>query len=100
MVHVISRKALREFWTVHAPAEAPLKTWFKAARAGSFKNLAELKQTFKSVDYVSPGKKSFYVFDIGGNKYRLIAAIHFEAQKLFIRHVLTHARYDKGDWKK
>ncbi|WP_370655565.1 type II toxin-antitoxin system HigB family toxin [Candidatus Binatus sp.] len=99
-MHVISRKALTEFWKVHAGAEAPLKTWFKAARRGSFKNLAELKQTFKSVDYVSAGRKGFYVFDIGGNKYRLIAAIHFNTQKLFIRHVLTHAQYDKGDWKK
>lgn len=99
-MHVISRKALRAFWTVHAPAQASLKTWFKAASAGSFKNLAELKRTFKSVDYVSTGKRDLYVFDIGGNKYRLIAAIHFNTQKLFIRHVLTHAQYDKGDWKK
>ena len=99
-MHVISRKALTEFWKIHASAESPLKTWFKAASGGSFKNLAELKQTFNSVDYVSAGMKAFYVFNIGGNKYRLIAAIHFNTQKLFIRHVLTHAQYDKGDWKK
>ncbi len=89
-----------EFWKIHADAEAPLKTWFKAASRGSFGNLAELKQTFKSVDYVSAGRKGFYVFNIGGNKCRLIAVIHFNAQKLFIRHVLTHAQYDKGEWKK
>ncbi len=99
-MHVITRKALTEFWKIHAGAKPPLKTWFKAANRGSFKNLAELKQTFKSVDYVSAGRKGFYVFDIGGNKYRLITAIHFNRQKLFIRHVLTHAQYDKGDWKK
>jgi len=40
------------------------------------------------------------VFNIGGNKYRLVAVIHFNAQKLFIRQVLTHAEYDRGDWKK
>jgi mRNA interferase HigB len=99
-VHVISRKALTEFWKIHAGAEGSLKTWFQAATKGSFKNLAELKQTFSSVDYVRNRMKGLYVFDIGGNKYRLIAAIHFNTQRLFIRHVLTHAQYDRGNWKK
>lgn len=99
-MHVISRATLTGFWKIHAGAKGSLKTWFKAASRGSFKNLAELKQTFNSVDYVSAGMKGVYVFDIGGNKYRLIAAIHFNTQKLFIRHVLTHAQYDKGGWKK
>jgi len=49
---------------------------------------------------VSAGIKGFYVFDIGGNKYRLITAIHFNTQRLFIRHVLTHSQYDNGEWKK
>ena len=77
-----------------------LKAWFKASRKGVFQNLAELKRTFGSVDYVPVGKKQFYVFNIGGNKYRLVAAIHFNTQKLFIRHVLTHKEYDQGGWKK
>jgi mRNA interferase HigB len=99
-VHVVSRKALVGFWKIHADAEAPLASWFKAVSRGGFKSLAELKQTFQSVDYVNVGGKGFYVFNIGGNKYRLIAAIHFNTQNLFIRHVMTHAQYDKGDWKK
>lgn len=77
-----------------------LKAWFKATSKGSFKNLAELKRVFSSADYVPIGKKEFYVFNIGGNKYRLIAAIHFNTQRLFVRHVLTHREYDQGDWKK
>ena len=99
-MHVISRKALVGFWKIHPDAEAPLASWFKAASKGSFRSLADLKQTFKTVDYVTAGRKGFYVFNIGGNKYRLIAALHFNTQKVFIRQVLTHAQYDKGQWKR
>jgi mRNA interferase HigB len=99
-VRVISRKALVEFRNNHVDAEAPLKAWYKAASKGSFKNLMELKRTFGSVDYVSAGTRGFYVFDIGGNKYRLVAAIHFNTQRLFIRGVMTHAQYDRGAWKR
>ena len=65
-----------------------------------FRNLAELKQTFGGVDMVPVKQKNFYVFNIGGNKYRLVAAVHFNTQMLFIRHVLTRAAYDAGGWKK
>ena len=67
---------------------------------GTFRNLVELKQTFGSVDMVPVKGRDLYVFDIGGNKYRLVAAIHFNTQKLFVRHVLTHPEYDAGGWKK
>ena len=99
-MHVVSRKALVGFWTIHPGAKSPLASWFKAASKGNFKSLAELKHTFQTVDYVGAGSKGFYVFNIGGNKYRLISAIHFNTQRLFIRHVLTHAQYDKGEWKR
>ncbi len=99
-MHVISRKALTDFWSNHRDAEMPLRAWFKAARTGSFKSLAELRRTFSSVDYVRIGKKELYVFNIGGNKFRLIVAIHFNTQRLFVRHVLTHKDYDQGAWKK
>lgn len=99
-MRVISQKALRDFARQHADADAPLRVWFKLIKNGSYNNLAELKRTFPSVDYVPLGKRPFYVFNIGGNKYRLVAAIHFNVQKLFIRYILTHAEYAQGDWKK
>jgi mRNA interferase HigB len=99
-VHVVSQKALREFATTHADATVPLRAWFKLARHGRFRNLAELKRTFASVDRVPVERRDFYVFNIGGNKFRLIAAIHFNTQRLFVRHILTHAEYDKERWKR
>jgi len=99
-VHVISQKALREFAMTHADSAALLRAWFKLAHRGRFQNLAELKRTFASVDMVPVKGRDFYVFNIGGNKYRLIAAIHFNTQRLFVRHVLTHSEYDRDRWKK
>ena len=63
--------------------------------AQDWENFADVRKTFNAADLVG----SLVVFDIGGNKYRLAAAIHFNRGKVFIRHVLTHAEYNKGKWK-
>ncbi|MCL1463001.1 type II toxin-antitoxin system HigB family toxin [Argonema galeatum] len=60
-----------------------------------WQNLDELRQDFASADLVV----NLTVFNIGGNNYRLITLVDYEKQKVFIRHVLTHAEYDKEDWK-
>jgi mRNA interferase HigB len=99
-VWVTSEKPLRAFAAKHPNAAVPLSAWKKLMRGGTFRNPVELKRTFGSVDMVPVKGHDFYVFDIGGNKYRLVAAIHFNTQKLFVRHVLTHADYDTGAWKK
>ncbi|TGN19095.1 type II toxin-antitoxin system HigB family toxin [Leptospira idonii] len=62
----------------------------------NFNDFNDLRKVFNSVDQV--GK--FTVFNISGNHFRLIAAIHFNRKKVFIRHILTHSEYDKGKWKK
>ena len=98
-MHVVSQKALRVFAETHADAAPQLRAWFKLARRGRFRNLAELKRTFASVDMVPVKGRSFYIFNIGGNKYRLITAIHFNTQRLFVRNILTHAEYDTERWK-
>ena len=70
--------------------------WFKIVQKTEFGSFAELREVFPSADKVG----DLIVFNIGGNKYRLIASIHFNRNKVYIRHVLTHAEYDKGAWKK
>ena len=90
-MRVISNKALTDFAALHPASEDPLQAWRRIVEASTFRGFAELRRTFNSVDRVG----DFYVFDIGGNKYRLITAIHFNHQVIFIRHVFTHAQYDK-----
>jgi mRNA interferase HigB len=94
-MHVISKKKLREFWEEHPRAKSALEQWYQAAKNAEWENFADARETFNTADRV--GK--FTVFDIGGNKYRLSAVIHFNRGKLFVRHVLTHAEYDQGKWK-
>lgn len=94
-MHVISRKRLREFWADRADAEPSLKAWFRVAKLADWTSFADVRATYRTADQV--GK--FTVFNVGGNKYRLIAAIHFDRGKLDVRHVLTHAEYDVGKWK-
>jgi len=92
---LISNKALRDFSEKHPAAEMPLQNFRLLVEKGRFNSFADLKTTFGSVDKV--GER--FVFHIGGNKYRLIAAIAFAPQLLCVKAVLTHAEYDKGDWK-
>lgn len=95
-MHVITRKRLNDFATSHPHARSALAQWYSLIRKTRFQNFVHLRQTFPAADIV--GK--FTVFDIGGNKVRLIAAIHYNRGKLYIRHVLTHEEYDRGNWKK
>lgn len=95
-MHVISRKALRRFWNRRPASRTALARWFKIMNRTDFASFEELRRTFPSADLVG----DLVVFNIGGNKYRLIASIHFNRRKVYVRHVLTHREYDRGDWKK
>ena len=94
-MRLISNRALREFALKYPDADGPLQGFRRLIEDGSFANFARLREIFASVDRV--GER--YAFNIGGNKYRLIAAIQFATQRLFVKVVLTHRDYDKGDWK-
>ena len=94
-MHIITRRRLNEFASKYPDARTALQHWYKLMKAGQFHSLAELRATFASADKV--GKLT--VFNISGNKARLIAALHYNRQKIYIRAVLTHAEYDQGKWK-
>jgi mRNA interferase HigB len=88
---VISNKALVDSARTHRAAGKPLQAWRKIVESNEIANFAQLKAIMNAADRVG----DFYVFDVSGNKFRVIAAIHFNRQMLFVRHVFTHAEYDQ-----
>lgn len=95
-MHVVTRRRLLNFAAVHPNAEIPLDAWYRWAKRSTCSSFAELRAEFGSrVDQYGP----LQIFDIGGNKYRLIVRMNFVTGKVFIRHVLTHSEYSRGKWK-
>jgi mRNA interferase HigB len=94
-MHIISHTKILEAQKAHPDCDHALDQWYRLTKRTDWHNYSDVKDCFPAVDKV--GDK--FVFDIGGNKLRLIAAIHFNTKRFFVRTVLTHKQYDKGDWK-
>lgn len=94
-MHVISEKKLREFWKRWPEAEMPLRAWHRIAEQTEWETFADVRKTYSHADQVG----RCIVFNVGGNKFRLVVVIHFNRQKVYIRHVLTHEEYGRGAWK-
>lgn len=95
-MHVISRKRLLEAAEEHSDIGAPLDAWYRIAKKAEWKNLMEVRRDLPTADAV--GKLT--VFNIKGNAYRLITEINYRTGRIFLRHVLTHAEYGKGAWRR
>jgi mRNA interferase HigB len=91
-MHVLSRKTLEEFWAKHTDAKAELHVWFHEAKRAEWRSFQEIKRRYASAD-VLPGNR--VVFNIKGNRYRLIVHIHYNTGTVYIRFVGTHAEYDR-----
>ncbi len=94
-MHVISRRRLLEASDRHGDLAEPLDVWYRIAKRAAWTNLVEVREQLPTADLVG----RFLVFNIKGNAYRLIVEVFFASQVILIRHVLTHAEYDKGGWK-
>ena len=94
-MHVITRKRLLEFAKKHPDCSYALESWYRIVKHTDFNSFNELRHTFPSADIVGV----LTVFNIGGNKARLIAAIHYNTHRIYIRHILTHKEYDRGSWR-
>lgn len=94
IMRVIAKGTLRAFWEKHSDAEIPLKTWYALVDHADWKTTHDIKSMFGDASFVANNR---VVFNIKGNKYRVVVYIVFKVKKVFIRFVGTHAQYDKID---
>lgn len=94
-MRVISRKKLREFCKKHTDVCDALYSWYRVATKAQWQNLLDVQQTYPKAEAVG----NFTVFNIKGNQYRLIVDLVYTSQRIYIKYVLTHAEYDKDEWK-
>ena len=93
-MHVISRKKLSQFWEKNKDAEDALKEWFKEAEHGKWKTTSDIKARYASADFLQGNR---VVFNIKGNRFRLVVKVEYQAQVVFIRFVGSHKEYAKID---
>jgi mRNA interferase HigB len=94
-MRIIKRAALIRFGDEHPDAKASLEAWYGVVRNAKWSTAIEMKRVYDNADLV--GRRT--VFNIAGNRYRLIARVNYISQTVFVLHVLTHSDYDKGAWK-
>jgi len=99
-MRVISRKILQDFTHRRPDAREPLDAWYRAARRARWQNIRDVRRLYPHADAVAvESGNTVTVFNIGGNKFRLVAAIHYNRQLLFVLRIMTHKEYDADRWK-
>ena len=90
-MRIIARRTLRDFWKRHPAAAGPLKSWYREASLASWENPADIKRLYQHTSFVGDNR---VIFNIGGNKFRLVVHANYAYKVLCIRFVGTHAEYD------
>jgi len=93
-VRIVSRKTLKEFWDHHPDARQPLQAWYSDIKHAAWKSPADIKAVYRNASFVLSNR---VVFNINGNKYRLVVAIRYEYGIVYIRFVGTHQEYERID---
>lgn len=91
-MRIISRRPLREFATKHADAAEPLDAWYRIIKGRDYDSPHELREDFPTASFLGARRT---VFNIGGNKYRLVVDMRYDLGRVYVRHVLTHEEYDR-----
>jgi mRNA interferase HigB len=95
-MRVISKKAWRDVVTADPTLEGPISEWYRVASNADWRSLVDVRKTYRHADFVDP----FTVFNIKGGNYRLVVKIEYRWQLIFVKHLLTHAEYERNRWKK
>lgn len=95
-MRLIGRDLIDVFSRKHSDSRSGLRSWTQAIRSNNFQHFVELKKTFGAADQVKP----YTVFDISGNKYRIIALVHYQLQTVTVEEILSHKDYEKRRWRK
>lgn len=99
-MRIIKTSMLQAFWEAHRESEASLRTWIQLVKSAAWRDFSDLRRTFPSADAVRvTSGRSVVVFNIAHNRYRLIAAVHYNTQIAFTLMILTHREYERGAWK-
>lgn len=93
-MRIISEKRLREFWQKNTESENAMREWIKTVKFTDWNNFSDVRKTFNHSDVFG----NCTIFDVGGNKYRIIAKVAYQIKVIFIRFVLTHKEYDEKKW--
>ena len=94
-MRIITKRPLQEFWLKNPQAKQPLLSWYETVKKADWKNFSDVRESFRHADIY----QDCVIFDIGGNKFRLITRIRYKKKRVYIRFVLTHSDYDKDLWK-
>jgi len=99
-MNIITRKRILAFGDRHPDAKRPLELWYRTVRRARWESIQDVRRVYRHADAVEVGSgKVVTVFNIGGNKYRLVTAIHYNRQRVYVLRLMTHAAYRKGIWK-
>jgi mRNA interferase HigB len=99
-MRLITLRRLREFAQQYPDAAEPLQKWERLVREARWQSLQDVRKVFRHADAVTVGsERTVTVFNVGGNKYRLIVAMHYNVQRAYILRFLTHSEYSKDRWK-
>ncbi len=97
---VISKKRLQEYWTKHPDTKGWLENWYEAACQARWRSLKDVRKMFPHADSVKvASNKSATVFNVCGNRHRMITAVHYNTGKIFVMAIMTHSEYSKNKWK-
>jgi len=93
-MRIVTERKLKDFWQKNKLAETVMRAWISAVHLADWQNFIDVRKTFNHVDVY----KNCVIFDVGGNKYRIIAKVEYKIHIVFIRFVLTHIEYDEKKW--